>query len=184
MKVRGNVLRARVAFVKERFGEQAWDKVLAALIDEDRKSLKGIITHGAWYPFEVSVRLDEAIVKVVGGGDTRIFEDIGRASAIENLTTVHARFLDPPLPQELLKKSPMVYQFYYDIGYRTYEQTGPNSGVLTTLDAETYSVPDCATVIGWYKQALEMCGAKDVVIVEDTCRARGSQVCRYVISWS
>lgn len=184
MNVRGNILRARAAFVRETFGEDSWQKVLAEVPEQDRKILKGIITHGAWYPFEISVRLDEAIVRVVGGGETKVFEELGRASARENLSTVHARFLDPPDPQELLKKSPMIYQFYYDVGHRTYEQTGPKSGVLTTHDAETFSVPDCATVIGWHKQALELVGAHDVTIVESQCRARGAPTCRYEISWS
>ena len=184
MNVRGNILKARVAFVRERFGEAAWQKVLASLPEQDHKVLGGILTHAAWYPFEISVRLDDAIVRVVGGGQTKIFEELGRTSAKENLTTVHARFLDPPDPQEFLKKTPMIYKFYYDLGSRSYEQTGPRSGVLTTSDAETFSVPDCATVVGWHKQALEMCGARSVVIRETECRARGGLRCRYEVSWS
>jgi hypothetical protein len=39
-------------------------------------------------------------------------------------------------------------------------------------------------VIGWYRRALEMCGATNVHITEDECRARGGAVCRYRISWS
>jgi predicted hydrocarbon binding protein len=56
--------------------------------------------------------------------------------------------------------------------------------VLTTRDAETFSVPDCLTVVGWHRRALEMCGAKQVRIVEEECRARGGTACRYRISWS
>ncbi len=184
MKVRGNILRARVAFVHERFGKEAWQSVLEVLPEADRKILTGIIGHGSWYPFEVSVRLDEAIVRVVGHGQTRVFEELGRTSAKENLSTVHARFLEPPDPQEFLKKTPQIYQFYYDVGHRTYESTGPHSGVLTTHDAETFSAPDCATVIGWHKQALEMCGARDVKITETECRARGDAHCRSEVSGS
>jgi len=38
-------------------------------------------------------------------------------------------------------------------------------------------------VIGWYKRALELCGAKNPRIVEDSCRARGDEVCRYRVNW-
>jgi len=34
-------------------------------------------------------------------------------------------------------------------------------------------VLDCLAVIGWYKEALKMHGAKNVVIVEERCRATG-----------
>ena len=54
---------------------------------------------------------------------------------------------------------------------------------MTTFQAETYSAEDCLTVIGWYKQALKMCGANDVEIIEDTCRARGGEFCRYLLRW-
>ena len=40
--------------------------------------------------------------------------------------------------------------------------TNPKEGVLTTYDADTFSAPDCLTVVGWYKKALEMCGVKGV----------------------
>ena len=183
MKVRGTVLRARIGFVKDKFGEQAWTRVLEALPEDDAKFMSGIITHGAWYPFDISVRLDDAIVNVLGGGQMAVFEDIGRASAKENLSTVHGRFLDPRDPMEFLKKTPIIYSFYYDTGRRTFEATGPTSGVLTTFDAETFSKPDCATVIGWHKQGLEMAGARDVQMVEEECRAEGGKVCRYRVSW-
>ena len=55
--------------------------------------------------------------------------------------------------------------------------------MLTTRDAETFSKPDCLTVVGWYRRALEMCGAKNVRVLEEECRARGGAVCRYRVSW-
>ena len=51
-------------------------------------------------------------------------------------------------------------------------------------DAETFSVPDCLTVIGWYKEALRMCGASKVTIEEVAYRARGDEFCRYEFSWT
>ncbi len=55
--------------------------------------------------------------------------------------------------------------------------------MLTTYDAETFSAPDCLTVIGWYRHALEMCGVQGVRIVEEECRAKGGPHCRYRITW-
>jgi hypothetical protein len=54
---------------------------------------------------------------------------------------------------------------------------------MTTYEAETFSVPDCLTVAGWYRRALDLCGAQGVSIVEDECRAKGGEVCRYRIAW-
>jgi hypothetical protein len=184
MKVKGNIVKAREAFVNENFGDDAWERVLDSLPDEDQRILRGIVTNTAWFEFDMAKRLDDAIVASLGRGRIEVFEDIGRASAIANLTTVHKRLLELGNPQAFMEKADLIYHFYYDKGYRTYEATGASSGVLTTHEAETYSQMDCLTVIGWYRQALEMCGATGVEIVEETCRALGGDVCRYVVSWS
>jgi len=183
MQVKGNILRARVAFVKERFGDAAWDRVVCTMSADDQTLLSGVV-NVAWYPFELGRRLDEAIAAILGGGKTAVFEEMGRASARENLTTVHKSFLEPRDPVALMQKTPMIYRFYYDTGRRTWEATGPTSGVMTTYEAESHSAADCATVTGWYKEALAMVGARDVVIVEEACRARGDEFCRYRVSWS
>ena len=44
---------------------------------------------------------------------------------------------------------------------------------MITSEAETFSVTDCLTVVGWYKEALKMSGAKHVRIQEEECRAKG-----------
>ena len=82
-----------------------------------------------------------------------------------------------------MEKAPMIYRFYYDTGYREYLPTGPNSGVMTTYEAETFSVADCLTVIGWYKEGLRMCGARDIKVIEIECRATGGSCCQYRFQW-
>ena len=182
-QVKGSVLKSRLGFVEDHFGEAGVARVIASLGEEDQKALQMILTV-KWYPFEVGKRLDNAIVQVLGGGRPEFFERLGEASADKNLTTLHRGFLTEGRPHAFLAKAPAIYALYYETGRREYQQTGDTQGVLTTSDAETFSTADCLTVIGWYRRALEMCGAKQVTIVEDECRARGGAVCRYKVSWS
>lgn len=184
MKVKGNVLLARSAFVTKHFGDDAWDRVLAALPLEDRAQLEGYVANVCWYPFELAKRLDDAIVKVCGGGSRTLFEGIGAASARENLGGVHKNFLSPGNPSAFMDRTTFIYRFYYDTGRREWKAEGPNSGVMTTFDADTFSQLDCLTVVGWYREALKMCGAKTVEVKEEECRAAGGAVCRYRVSWT
>ncbi len=183
MQVRGSVLHARKTFVMEHFGPEAWNKVIQSLPSESGEVYKGIIISAGWYPFKVGEDLDKAIVEILGKGDPAIFETIGVQSARDNLSGAHQSFISKGKPHEFLAQANTIYKFYYDTGRRTYEKSGPTSGVMTTYDAETFSVPDCMTVIGWYKEGLRMCGAKNVEMVEETCRAKGGQFCRYRIQW-
>lgn len=182
-QVKGAVLKSRLGFVEEHFGAEAVAKVIASLTPEDRAALR-LILPVVWYPFVLGERLDDAIMRVCGKGDARFFERLGAASAERNLGSVHRGFLRPGQPHEFLDRSPSIYRTYYETGRREYRRTGPTSGVMTTFDADTFSAPDCLTVVGWHRKALAMCGARAVEIRETECRARGGTVCRYEVSWS
>jgi uncharacterized protein (TIGR02265 family) len=183
MEIKGSILESRLQFVKERFGEQAVERVISSLPATDQAPLRNPINKDGWYHFQIAQKLDDAIVQVIGKGDARLFEEMGAASAQQNLSGTQKFYLDLGNPQGFMLRAPLIYHVYYDKGWRDYKPTGPTTGVMTTYEAETYSAADCMTVMGWYKQALRMCGANDAVIVEETCRARGGDYCRYLVSW-
>ncbi|HXY29388.1 MAG TPA: TIGR02265 family protein [Gemmatimonadaceae bacterium] len=181
-QIKGAALRARLTFVEQHFGKDGVERVLDTLSEADRRTLK-LVLPALWFPFDLGRRVDDAIVRVLGAGRPDFFERIGEASAEQNLSTVHASFLSSGDPHAFLRKAPVIYRTYYESGRREYEQTGPTSGVLTTHDAPTPSAPDCLTVVGWHRRALQMCGARDVHVIEEECRASGGRVCRYRLSW-
>jgi uncharacterized protein (TIGR02265 family) len=182
VQIKGAVLKSRLALIEQMAPGTGLAAVLGRLTPEERATL-GSLLATRWYPFELGRRLDAAIVAELGGGRSEFFERIGAASAEQNLRGVHKQFLVEGDPQEFLSRAPMIYAFYYDQGRRDYEATGPREAVLTTHDSDAFSVPDCATVIGWHRRALEMCGARSPRVVEEECRARGGSVCRYRLSW-
>lgn len=181
-QIKGSVVKSRLAFVEEQSGKEGVQRVLAALPEADRKVLASVLTV-KWYPLDLGTRLDDAIVRVLGGGKPEYFERLGAASAEKNLTTVHKAFVTPGDPHAFLSRTPAIYSMYYEKGRREYQKTGGKSAVLTTHDAEVFSTPDCLTIIGWHRRALEMCGATGVRVVEDECRATGGAVCRYRLTW-
>ena len=185
ISIKGSVLRTRLALVTELDPKQGLTRVLARLNENERGVLESLLA-SAWYPFELGQRLDEAIVEVLGGGRPEFFETLGEASADKNLGPggVHRSFLVAGDPHASLAKTPLIYSYYYDQGRRDYEKTGEREAVLTTREAETFSAPDCLTVVGWYRRALAMCGARAPRVVEEECRAKGGSVCRYRLRWS
>jgi hypothetical protein len=182
-QIKGTVLRSRLAFVEEHSGADGLSRVLSSLAPEDQKALSTILPV-KWYPFELGKRLDDAIVNVLGEGQPTFFIKLGEASAVKNLGTVHRGFLTQGNIHGFLAKAPAIYALYYETGRREYKMTGEKEAVLTTFDAETFSAPDCLTVMGWHRKALEMCGATGVQVREEECRAKGGEVCRYRISWA
>lgn len=185
ISIKGSVLRARLALVEDLAPQDGLSRVLGRLAPGEREALTSLLA-SAWYPFELGKHLDEAIVEVLGGGRADFFLKLGEASAEKNLGPggVHRSFLVAGDPHAFLAKTPLIYSYYYDQGRRDYERLADSEAVLTTRDALTFSAPDCLTVVGWYRRALAMCGARDPRVVEEECRAKGGSVCRYRLSWS
>jgi uncharacterized protein (TIGR02265 family) len=183
IRIKGSVIKARLAYVRQLDPGGAVDRVLARLPATDRSELASILDT-QWYPFDLGRRLDEAIAAELGGGRHDFFERLGAASAERNLAGVHRGFLVPGDPHGFLERAPLIYSFYYDRGRREYQRIGATEAVLTTYDAETFSTADCATVVGWYRRALELVGVKNPRVVEEECRALGGAVCRYRLTWS
>jgi uncharacterized protein (TIGR02265 family) len=183
MKIKGLMLQSRRDYVQDNFGPGAWDRVLKALLESDREQLQGAIFAAQWYPFEIGERVDRAIVKVLGDGESTVFEELGARSAERSLSREYRSFITPGDPQSLMRMAPMIHRRFYDSGRCEYEETGPNSGVMTIYESATYSVPDCLTAIGFIKQGLKMCGAKEIQGMETECRTRGDKVCRYRFEW-
>ena len=182
VEIKGTVLKARLALVEQLQPGTGLEKVFGRLPAADQAALRSLLAT-KWYPFAIGERLDAAIVAELGGGRADFFEKIGEASAEQNLTGVHKQFLVAGDPQAFLARAPMIYSFYYSQGRRDYERVAEKEALLVTRDAEVFSVPDCATVVGWHRRALQMCGARNPRVKEEECRARGGQVCRYRLSW-
>ncbi len=186
ISIKGSVLRTRLAFIEDLAPQDGTARVLSRLTPGERDVLTSLLA-SAWYPFELGKKLDEAIVEVLGGGRSEFFEKLGEASADKNLGPggVHRSYLLAAGDlHAFLAKTPLIYSHYYDQGRREYEKVGDHEAVLTTRDAETFSAPDCLTVVGWYRRALAMCGARAPQVAEEECRAKGGSVCRYRLSWS
>ncbi len=108
-KIKGSVLKSRLAFVENEFGRDGLEKVMEALDPEDRQTLNQILPV-SWLDFEVGKRLDDAIAKVLGGGRSEVFERLGVASADANVKTVHAASLSPGDPNAFLAKAPRIVE--------------------------------------------------------------------------
>lgn len=182
VKVKGGALQSRLTFVREHRGEDGVRKVLARLSDDDRAICEHILT-GGWYSFGINERLDQAVAAEMGMGEN-VFVLMGETSAAQNLTGPHKAILSAGDPHGMLRRTPQIYQMYYDVGRRSYDRVDEHKAILRTYDAPTFSRHDCLTVVGWHRKAIEMCGGKHVRVVETRCRAKGADYCEYVCEWA
>lgn len=183
-KTKGLILLARREFVESRWGKAGWEKVLRRLSREDQQVLRGLILAIAWYPFELNLRLDQAIAEIHSPHDRKeVFLEMGRASAEVNMLKLHPSYVKAGHPKHLLDNTAHIYKSYYDSGYRTCEMLSETSAVLRTYEARNVTSEDCLTVVGWYQKAIEICGGKNVKVRETQCRVDGAACCEYLCEW-
>ena len=180
-RIKGGPLLSRLAYVRTERGDQGVHAVMARLPVEDQKICNQLLT-GGWYPFELNERLDQAVADEMGHGQ-KVFIKIGEKSAEQNLAGPHRAMLSAGDPHGLLRRTPQIYQMYYDTGRRTYEHSGERKAILRTYDADTFSPNDCLTIVGWHRKAIELCGGVNPRVIETKCRAKGAEVCEYVCEW-
>ncbi|HEY3822246.1 MAG TPA: TIGR02265 family protein [Polyangiaceae bacterium] len=181
--VKGSVLQSRIEYVRRQRGDECVARVLARLPESDRSILSGLLLPFAWYPFDTGEHLDLAIAEEMARGDV-IFHELGAASADDNLTSAsQLHYIREHNPHALLKQATGIYGVYYDTGRRDYERVSDTKAVLRTRDSLSFSVADCATVVGWHVRAIEMCGGRNVRVTEAQCRALGGECCEYVCEW-
>ncbi|HUL59087.1 MAG TPA: TIGR02265 family protein [Anaeromyxobacteraceae bacterium] len=183
--IKGNVLLARLEFVRGRGGEPAVSAVLGRLSRRDQDVLRGQILPIAWYPLELSLRLDEAIAAVLSPENrARVFVEMGRASADADLGGAQRHLLEEGDPHFLLSNAPRVFSASHTVGRSEYQRTGDTSAVIRTHDADGATAGGCLTAAGFYARGIERSGGKDVKVVETRCRTRGDPCCEWRCEWA
>lgn len=184
--IKGTLLLARMKYLRAQGPEKA-ERVLKHLSTPDQAILRGVLLPSSWYGSDVLLRLEMTIAAVLARGDrSELFKDMGRFAADTNLgpNGVQRPFLKEGDPQYLLRNVPRMYASQHSLGTRTYEQAGPRGAFIRTIEGEEPHADDCLTAVGWLQRAIALSGARDVHVVETTCRARGGSCCEYRCAWS
>lgn len=185
-KIKGTLVIARMKYVRAQ-GPEDSERVLRRLTRADQAVLRGMLLPSTWYPADLLARLEMTIAAVLANGDRRaLFLALGRFSADTNLGEhgVQRPYLRAGDPHFLLRSVPRMYASQHSDGTRTYEQTGPRSAAIRTLDGGAPDAEDCLTTVGWLRRAVELSGGHAVIVAETRCRAEGAPCCEYAVSWA
>ncbi|HEY6098769.1 MAG TPA: TIGR02265 family protein [Anaeromyxobacter sp.] len=185
--VKGTLVIARMKYLRAQ-GHEASERVLRSLSQEDQQVLRGMLLPSTWYAADLLMRFEMTIAAVLSRGDRRaLFLDMGQFSADANLgrSGVQRPYLREGDPHFLLRNVPRMYASQHSAGVRTYEQTGPRSATLRTIDDGGEADPDdCLTAVGWLRRAIELSGGSSVTVRETQCRGKGAASCEFLCSWS
>jgi hypothetical protein len=169
------------SFAAMRFGDAAYEKVLARLGDEDRRALGAIIPMG-WYDVWLYARLIHALNDLYGRGDLSLLDELGQYEASQDLTTVHRLFMRVANPGLILDKTMMLWRRFHDTGAWEVTRQGKSAkGVLRDWGIVDEGM--CCELRGYIQGIVSYGNGKDVRLEHTSCRARGAQACVFEGSW-
>jgi predicted hydrocarbon binding protein len=177
------MLNAWLSFLKDRYGDEAVGGAIGKLAPQDKLQLEKTILDSSWYPIEATRVLSK--LQSVLDGKVDISLEMGRYMAEYVFTGVYRMFLTrDPLSQG--KKIVQASNYFYrDVHKLEVDVTGPVScTVRYRLAKGKPSIATCNTRKGWWARALELAGAISVNITHPQCRARGQEVCEFLVEWS
>lgn len=170
----GNKLFTRRDFIRERFGEPAWESVLARLSPEDREQL-ACADAGAWYDVRLLERLVNAACHQLKLDDGLLME-MGRFDADRELSTVYRWFLRLIRPSFAIRNMNLYWRRSHDTGTWRSWLTGDEVGA-ELKDWAVVNRAMCIALGGYLGRTLELFGGKVGPIEHTECRAEGHASC-------
>ena len=169
------------SFAMERFGDEGYAKVLAALTPDDRAAVEAIIPMG-WYDLTLYARLIHALNGLDGKGDLSLLDQLGRYEAESDLTTIHRLFMRMANPGLILAKSMELWRRFHDTGAWVIERKGKSAtGTLSGWGIVDAGM--CAELNGYIQGIISVGSGRDVWVSHPTCRVHGAADCVFEGTW-
>jgi hypothetical protein len=185
LQIKGTVVGDSIRAVKSRLGDQAYDAVVSRLEGEARALFEeGLVLASGWYSLDAFAQFLEAAVEVTARGDARVLIKRAEELTERQLSGVYQAFAKLGAPEAVIEQLSAIHRTYYrglDIE-ATVVGDGRASVVYRGLEKRHWVVGP--TLIGFFRKALEMSGARDVSAEFATPIEDGKGFCELVLTWS
>jgi hypothetical protein len=161
--IKGAAVLDAVRAMRKGHGDEGFARIVATLDPEARTIFEGAILPTSWYPLDAFVRLLDAELRQGAGGDERALVERAERIVEKQLRGIYRLFVKLGSPEFVLKRIAIVHMTYYNgVNLETTSLT-PGRAVLRYTGYEPAHRLIGNVNIGFFKKALEMSGAKDVV---------------------
>jgi len=180
-QIKGQLLAARLDFLRVTFGPGADRSILETLGEQDRQWLS-TCERERWYPFALLNRLDEAIARELAPDDPEIFERMGWASARHR-----TEWLGEEAPHVnahgFLARVAEEHRRFHNFGAAEYVRSGFQAGVLRFSEYPEAYPSFCVASRGYFMGVLELLTGQPAEVVEIECQCQGGSACAFDLHW-
>lgn len=184
VQIKGSAIKETISQIKSRAGEQAFQKILGLLDEETRTICQNEVVSSSWYPLDVFTRFLEVEIRVLADGKEEMVTRGSEVIIEKQLRGIYKAFVKLGSPEFVIKRIAAVHATYF-LGVPIEVQLqGHGKAVVRYTGFEKQHRIMGFAIIGFFKKALEISGAKDVVLRFTVPIEEGKAFSELSISWS
>ena len=181
--VKAAAVLARIKFIKERYEDSGYTRVLEALEPRTQERLSALVLSQEWLPLACMTELIDVTDRVLGRGDGELCREMARYAADANLTTLYRIFFRISSASFILGKASALWNVHYDSGRLEVVDSGSKKIGLRIADFDAPNCTHCRSVFAWAERSVELSGEKDVKVTYSGCRKRGGGACECTLAY-
>jgi hypothetical protein len=182
--IKGSVVLDTVRAVKTRASEEEYARILELLNPAARKVFEGEIFSSTWYPLDAFMNFLEVEIKVLFNGREEVLVRASEALIENQLQGIYKAFVKAGSPEFIIKRIAAVHATYFQGVSIEVKMEGESKAVLHYVGFEKQHRLQEYTLIGFFRKALEISGAKNVAAEFTTKISAGTGIADLLLTWS
>lgn len=179
---RGSVLRTTLAFIRDRAGAGALERVVGRLPEESRRRVEEAAPT-AEIPFALMSELLDAAEAELGSSDPEWVERAGAFSIDSSGLELYSGILRKSSPLEFLTQPVSLFRLYYQPGDMEVVEHASGRAVLRLVGFEHRNRLFCRRQTGGLGRALELAGGRHPSTRHVRCALEGDAYCEWELRW-
>jgi len=183
VQIKGSAIKETINQIKARSGEDALQKIFGLLDEETLTICRGEIYSSSWYPLDIFTRFLEIEIKVLADGREEMVTRGSEVVIEKQLRGIYKAFVKLGSPEFVIKRIAAVHATYFQGVPIDVQLVGQGKAVVRyTGFGKQHRIMGFA-IIGFFKKALEISGAKDVVLRFTVPIEEGKEFAELSIAW-
>jgi hypothetical protein len=182
-QIKGMAITGTFELIKSRYGQAVFQQILNELSEEDRQILSRTILPSLWYPLKVFNNFLKAEVKIIYKGDSSRLQKGSEEIVNNQLKGIYKFFVKLGSPEFVVGRIGSINSSYFNgIELEKEISKGRFVGKYRGFEADQEFFEDI--IIGFYKKALEISGAKNIQARFDIPISHGKDYAQILVTWN
>ena len=172
--IKGTVVLDTISAVRSRDGDAVYDRIVGLLDEDSQRVFRGQVIATGWYPLDAFVRFLAIDLRETAGGDEAVLVARSEAVVERQLRGVYRVFARMTSAESMIRRLMNIHKTYFQGTSISYDQVGRGRATVRYTGLEPHHRLMEHVLVGFYRKALQIGGAKRVSVLCNRTAAGGA----------